>query len=61
MADACLKIVQASEVLAVAGLVVDAKDSAAAAFYRHFGFVSLPGHSSRLLLPAKAFPARDQQ
>jgi len=44
-------------VLAVAGIVVDAKDETAAAFYRHFRFVPLPGQPNRFLLPAKQFPA----
>ena len=57
VADACRKVVQASAVLAVAGIVVDAKDASAARFYAHFGFVPMPGQSSRLLLPAKALPA----
>lgn len=56
LADACLKVTQASAVLAVAGLVVDAKSEAAAAFYTHFGFIALPGDPGRLL-PSKAFPA----
>jgi len=56
-ADACRKVVQASAVLAVAGIVVDAKDVSAARFYAHFGFVPMPGQSGRLLLPAKALPA----
>ncbi|MBU1223550.1 MAG: GNAT family N-acetyltransferase [Gammaproteobacteria bacterium] len=57
LADACLKVAQASAVLAVAGLVVDVKSETAAAFYKHFGFVALPGDPGRLLLPSKAFPA----
>lgn len=57
LADACQKVAHASRTLAVAGIVVDAKDSDAAAFYRHFGFLALPGKSDRLLLPATAFPA----
>jgi ribosomal protein S18 acetylase RimI-like enzyme len=55
LADACAKVKAASQVLAVAGIVVDAKDEAAASFYRHFGFLVLPGRPDRLLLPAKAF------
>jgi ribosomal protein S18 acetylase RimI-like enzyme len=55
LAEACQKVKQASAVLAVAGIVVDAKDEAAAAFYRHFGFIPLPGKSERLLLTAGAF------
>ncbi|MBI2958918.1 MAG: GNAT family N-acetyltransferase [Betaproteobacteria bacterium] len=57
LADACRKVAQASAVLAVAGIVVDAKDASAARFYAHFGFVPMPGQSNRLLLPAKALPA----
>lgn len=56
LADALLKVVHASQVLAMAGMVVDAKDETAAAFYCHYGFVALPGQSGRLLLSAKAFP-----
>ena len=57
LADACRKVVQASAVLAVAGIVVDAKDASAARFYAHIGFVPMPGQSARRLLPAKALPA----
>lgn len=57
LADACRKVAQASAVLAVAGIIVDAKDDAATAFYEHFGFVPLPGQPDRLLLPARRFPA----
>ncbi len=57
LADALLKVVNASLVLAVAGIIVDAKDEDAASFYRHFGFAPLPGQPGRLLLSAKAFPA----
>ncbi len=52
LADACQKVVQASSVLAVAGIVVDAKDEQAVAFYKHFGFVPLPASVNRMLLPA---------
>lgn len=55
LADACQKVAQASAVLAVAGIIVDAKDQAAVAFYRHYGFLDLPGQARRLLLPAAAF------
>lgn len=55
LADACRKVAHASATLAVAGIVVDAKDAAAVAFYRHFGFLSLPGQPGRLLLPITAF------
>jgi GNAT superfamily N-acetyltransferase len=52
LSDACQKVVQASRVLAVVAIVVDAKDASAAAFYRHFGFLPLPGRPDRLLLPS---------
>jgi len=55
LADACQKVVQASAVLAVAGIVVDAKDDSARTFYQHFGFMSFRGQPNRLLLPATAF------
>ena len=55
LADACLKVKQASDSLAVVGIVVDAKDDSAAAFCRHFGFIALPGKSGRFLLPNAAF------
>ena len=55
LADACLKVAQASSVLAVAGIIVDAKDETAIAFYEHFGFIQLPGQPDRLMLPAPAF------
>lgn len=55
LADACQKVARASTTLAVAGIVVEAKNDAAASFYRHFGFLNLPGQPARLLLPAKAF------
>lgn len=59
LADACQKVAQASQVLAVAGLIVDAKDENAAKFYRQFGFNALQGgHTSRLLLPIRAFPPK---
>lgn len=57
LADACQKVAQASEVLAMAGIIVDAKDEAAATFYQHFGFSPLPGQLDRLMLPAAAFRA----
>lgn len=53
LSDACRKVEQASSVLAVAALVVDAKGATAADFYRHFGFAPLPGRPGRLLLPYK--------
>lgn len=55
LADACRKVAQASAVLAVAGIVVDAKEASSASFYRHFGFSALPGYPERWFLSAAAF------
>ena len=54
LVDACKKVLKAEAVLAVAGLVVDAKDEAAARFYRHFGFEPLVSSSQRLFLPMQS-------
>ena len=55
--DACKKVLQASAVLAVAGIIVDAKDNEAITFYEHFGFISLQGQADRMMLPASVFQA----
>jgi len=55
LADACQKVAQASAVLAVAGIIVDAKDEAAISFYSHFGFIPLQGQADRMLLSASVF------
>ena len=55
LADACQKVSQASAVLAVAGIIVDAKDDAAISFYKHFGFITLQGQADRMLLSASVF------
>lgn len=55
LADACQKVAQASSVLAVAGIIVDAKDEKAIAFYAYFGFIPLRGQADRMMLPASAF------
>lgn len=55
LADACQKVSQASSVLAVARIIVDAKDDTAISFYKHFGFIPLQGQTDRMLLPASVF------
>lgn len=57
LADACQKVANASTMMAVAGIVVTAKNDEVASFYRHFGFLPLPGQADRLLLPASVFNA----
>ena len=54
LADAVLRAVR-SEV-AVFALVVDAKDDAAVAFYRHHGFEVYGGQTNHLILPLAGFP-----
>lgn len=58
LADACQKVSQASAVLAVAGIIVDAKDDAANSFYAHFGFIPLQGQADRMMLPVSAYQSR---
>ncbi|MDE1947653.1 MAG: GNAT family N-acetyltransferase [Burkholderiales bacterium] len=53
LADAALRATR-SEV-AVFALVVDAKDEAAAAFYRHFGFQSFGASARQLIVSLKNF------
>ena len=55
LADACKRVAAASETLAVAAIVVDAKSPKAAAFYQHFGFIELPGQPGRWMLPSSHF------
>jgi GNAT superfamily N-acetyltransferase len=55
LADACQKVLQASSVLAVAGIIVEAKDVEAISFYAHFGFIPLQGQADRMMLPVSAY------
>jgi GNAT superfamily N-acetyltransferase len=48
LVDALGRIIEASRRVAVRVVVVDAIDDRAAAFYRQFGFVSIPDHPHRL-------------
>ncbi len=51
MIDAFWRVLRASEDLALHALVVDAKDDATRAFYRHCGFVEFLETPARLFLP----------
>ena len=51
LADALQRIAQASQVMAVYAVVVDALNLQAAKFYRQFGFISLPSQPLKLFLP----------
>lgn len=55
LADACKRVAAASETLAVAAILVDAKSPGVAAFYQHFGFIELPGQHGRWMLPRSHF------
>lgn len=50
LADAIRRIIGAGATLAVFAIVVDAKNAAAAAFYKEFGFTPFPLHPDRLFL-----------
>ena len=55
LVDACKRVAAASQTLTVAAIIVDAKSPAAATFYKHFGFVELPGQPGRWMLPRSHF------
>jgi GNAT superfamily N-acetyltransferase len=49
--DALHRVWLASQTLAVHAMIVDARDDAAAAFYRKYGFIPFADHERQLLLP----------
>jgi predicted GNAT family N-acyltransferase len=49
--DALRRSLQSSKQVASAGVIVDAKDESATAFYRKYGFIDLPKIKKRLFLP----------
>ena len=51
IANALQRIALASQVMAVYGVVVDALNERATAFYQRFGFIRLPGQRLKLFLP----------
>ena len=57
LADAIRRILGAAQSLAVFAIVVEAKDAAAARFYREFGFTVFPSRPNRLFLPASVAAA----
>ena len=52
LADAIKRVEQASEVLAVYAIVVDALNPSAAEFYQQFGFIVFPEKPLKLFLPS---------
>lgn len=57
LADALQRIVQASQVMAVYAVVVDALNDHAAEFYQQFGFIPLPSQPLKLFLPMDSVAA----
>ncbi len=51
--DALRRSLAHADQIAAMAVVVDAKDEAAAAFYRHYGFVTLQTQPCRLFLPMR--------
>ena len=51
LADALQRTAQASQVMAVYTVVVDALNDQAAEFYRQFGFIPLPSQPLKLFMP----------
>ena len=51
LADALQRIAQASQVMAVYAVIVDALNDRAAEFYQQFGFIPLPSQPLKLFLP----------
>jgi len=51
LADAVRRVLGAARSLAVFAIVVDAKNEAATAFYRNFGFSPFPNRPLRLFIP----------
>ena len=51
--DALHRSLTTAAQIAAMGVIVDAKDDAAAAFYRHFSFIALQANPRRLFLPMK--------
>jgi GNAT superfamily N-acetyltransferase len=51
LVDALRRSLRASGQVGSAAVIVDAKDAAARAFYRHFDFLAFPGQRNRLFLP----------
>ncbi len=54
VADSLQRIAQASQVMAVYAVVVDALNHRVAEFYRQFGFIPLPSQPLKLFLPMDA-------
>jgi GNAT superfamily N-acetyltransferase len=57
LGDALQRVAEASQVMAVYAVVVDALNNQAADFYRQFGFIPLPSQPRKLFLPMDSIAA----
>ncbi|OAI20891.1 hypothetical protein A1507_22540 [Methylomonas koyamae] len=55
LADAVQRVEQASAVMAVYAIVVDAINPSAVKFYQQFGFIDFPGQPLKLFLPMNIY------
>ncbi|OYT93739.1 MAG: GNAT family N-acetyltransferase [Burkholderiales bacterium PBB3] len=55
--DALYRSLQAAAAIAAMAVVVDAKDAAAVAFYKRYGFMQLSASKGRMFLPMKTVAA----
>lgn len=55
--DALQRSLTASRSVASVAVIVDAKDTAGAAFYARYGFIAFPDHPLRLFLPIETIAA----
>jgi predicted N-acetyltransferase YhbS len=54
LTDALQRVLQASQVMAVYAVVVDALNERAAEFYQQFGFIPMPSQPLKLFLPIES-------
>ena len=54
LTDSLQRVLQASQVMAVYAVVVDALNDRAAEFYQQFGFIPMPSQPLKLFLPIES-------
>jgi predicted N-acetyltransferase YhbS len=54
LTDSLRRVLQASQVMAVYAVVVDALNNRAAEFYQQFGFIPMPSQPLKLFLPLES-------
>ena len=60
LADACLRVLGASQAMGVFALIVEAKDATAVGFYQRYGFQRFPDTPHRLFLPTETLLRANQ-